>query len=199
VQQTNWPYHLPELGTPRASKANRDAVAERFPEPAEQQRVEGDLALIDCSDPLRSDVELRIVQTATPPHAQTLSRLPAVPGSGKILSLVLLYDIHDIDRFPRVQDVVSSCRLIKCAKASAGTRVGTAGKNIGNAHLKWAFSEAAALCLRNNPAGQRRLARLEKRHDKGTALTILAYKLARAVYDMLKRNMAFDMDKFRHS
>ena len=77
--------------------------------------------------------------------------------------------------------------------------MGTAGKKIGNAHLKWAFSEAAALFLRNNPEGQRMLARLEKRHDKGKALTILAHKLARAVYDMLKRTMAFDMDKFRHS
>jgi transposase len=77
--------------------------------------------------------------------------------------------------------------------------VGTAGKKIGNAHLKWAFSEAAALFLRNNPEGQRMLARLEKRHDKGKALTILAHKLARAVYYMLKRIMAFDMDKFRHS
>jgi len=30
-----------------------------------------------------------------------------VPGIGKILSLVLLYEIHQIDRFPRVQDFAS--------------------------------------------------------------------------------------------
>jgi transposase len=125
--------------------------------------------------------------------------LQTVPGLGKILSLVRLYEIHDIDRFPRVQDCVSYGRLVKCAKESAGTRLGTAGKKIGNAHLTWAFSEAAALFLRNHPDGQSMLARLEKRHDKGNALTILAHKLARAVSDMLKRQMAFDMDKFRHS
>ena len=34
--------------------------------------------------------------------AQTLYRLQSVPGIGKILSLVLLYEIHDITRFPRV-------------------------------------------------------------------------------------------------
>jgi transposase len=122
-----------------------------------------------------------------------------VPGIGKILSLVLLYAMHDMDRFPTVQDFVSYCRLVKCAKESAGKRLGTSGKKIGNAHLKWAFSEAAALCLRNNPAGQKYLARLEKKHDKGKALTILAHKLARAVYDMLKRQTAFDMAKFLHS
>jgi transposase len=87
---------------------------------------------------------------------------------------------------------------VKCAKESAGKRLGTAGKKIGNAHLKWAFSEAAALFLRNNPAGQKYLARLENTHDKGKALSILAHKLARAVYDMLKRHTAFDMEKFLH-
>jgi hypothetical protein len=109
---------------------------------------------------------------------------------------VLRYEIHNIDRFPRVQDVASYCRLGKCAQASAGTRLGTSGKTIGNAHRKWAFAEAAVLFWRNNPQGQKSLARLEKKHDKGTALTILAHTLARAVYDMLKRQTAFDMDVF---
>jgi hypothetical protein len=62
---------------------------------------------------------------------------------GKILSLVWRYEIHDIERFPRVQEFASSGRLVKCAKASAGKRSGTSGANIGKAHLKWAFSEAA--------------------------------------------------------
>jgi hypothetical protein len=52
---------------------------------------------------------------------------------GKILALVRLYDIPDLHRWPRVQDVVSSWRLVKCTKESAGQRYGTAGKNIGNA------------------------------------------------------------------
>jgi hypothetical protein len=42
------------------------------------------------------------------------------------------------------------------------------------------------------------LARLENKHDKGKALTILAHTLARAVYDRLKRQTAFEMDKFLH-
>jgi hypothetical protein len=40
---------------------------------------------------------------------------------------------------------------------------------------------------------------VEKRHDKGQALTILAHKLARAVYDMLKRKTAFEMNIFLHT
>jgi transposase len=122
--------------------------------------------------------------------------LQTVPGIGKILSLVLLYEIHDIERFPRVQDFVSYCRLVKCAKESAGKRYGFSGTKIGNAYLKWAFSEAAVLFLRANPAGQKVLTRLEKKHGQGKALTVLAQKLARAVYYMLTRNRAFDMQTF---
>jgi transposase len=85
---------------------------------------------------------------------------------------------------------------VKCSKESGGKRVGTSGKKIGNAHLKWAFSEAATLFLRNNPQGQKLLSRLEKKPDKGKALSILAHNLGRALYYMLRRKTAFAMDLF---
>jgi transposase len=196
VQQTNSQYNLPEIGKKIAYKANRTGVAERFADPAVQKSMEVDLTLIDHDDRVLNDLELSILNTAKQHDAQTLYLLQTVPGIGKILSLVLLYEIHAINRFPRVQDFVSYCRLVKCAKESAGKRYGTSGTKIGNAYLKWAFSEAAVLFLRANPAGQKYLARVEKKHGKGKALTILAHKLARAVYDMLKRHTAFEMRKF---
>ena len=176
IQNTHSQYNRPEIGKKLASKGNRDGVAERFPAPAVQKRVEVDLALIDYDDRLLSDVELTLVQTAKQHHAQTLYRLQSVLGIGKILSLVVLYEIHDIARFPRVQDFVSSCRLVKCAKESAGKRYGTSGAKIGNAYLQWAFSAAAVLFLRNHPAGQNYLARLEHKHGTGKAFTIFAHK-----------------------
>jgi transposase len=198
VQNTNSQYNLPEIGKKIAYKANRAGVAERFADPAVQKSMEVDLALIDYYDRLLTDLELHIVKSAKQHDVHTFYRLRSIPGVGKILALVLLYEIHDIRRFPRVQDFVSYCRLVKCAKESAGKRYGTSGKKIGNAYLKWAFSEAAALFLRNNPAAQKYLARLEKKHGKGKALTILAHKLARAVYYMLTRAMVFDMNIFLH-
>jgi transposase len=176
VQQTNSQYNLPAMGKKIAYKANRDGVSERFPDPAVQKSIAVDLALIDHYDQLLRDVELSILTTAKQHNANTLYLLRTVPGIGEILSLVLLYEIHDLQRFPRVQDFVSYCRLIKCAKESAGKRYGTSGSKIGNAYLKWAFSEAAVLFLRANPAGQKYLARLEKKHGTGKALTVLAHK-----------------------
>jgi transposase len=199
VQPTTCQYHLPEIGKKIAYKANRTGVAERFPDPAVPKSIEVDLALIDYYAQLLRDLALAIGTTAKQHGANTRYLLQTVPGIGKMLRLVLLYEIHEIARFPRVPDVVSSCRLVKCAKEAAGKRYGTAGTKIGHASLPWAFSAAAVLFLRPNAVGQKSRARLENKHGKGTALTGLAPKLARAVYDLLKREVGFDRDPFLQS
>jgi hypothetical protein len=63
-------------------------------------------------------------------------------------------------------------------------------------HLKWAFSEAAALFLKANESGKKYLDRLANKHGKGKALSILAHKTGRAVYFMLKNKKPFDQNKF---
>ena len=196
VHNTNSQYHLPAIGKKIASKANREGVAERCADPAVPKSIEVDLALSTSYDELLRDVERTSVTTATYHDANTLYLLQTVPGIGTMLSLVLLYEIHQIDRCPRGQDVVSSCRLVTWAREAAGKRYGTSGTTIGNAHRTWAFSEAAVVYLRDHPAAQKCLTRLEKKHDQGKALTILAQKFARAVDDMLKRPVAFERETF---
>jgi transposase len=136
------------------------------------------------------------VTAPLPPNATLQAPLMAGATEERRLLAVDCKRLILIERFPRVQDFASYCRLVKWAKASAGKRSGASGTQIGNAHLKWAFSEAAVLFLRDNPAGQKFLTRLEKKHSKGQALTILAHKVARAVYDMVKRKTAFDRHRF---
>ncbi len=199
IQNTNSQYNLPEIGKKIAYKANREGVAERFDEQSVQKSIEMDLLLIDHYDKLLTDVELYITRTAKEHDAQNLFLLCSVPGIGKILSLVILYEIHDIERFPTVQDFASYARLVKCSKESAGKRYGVSGAKIGNVHLKWAFSEASVLFLRGNSKGQRYVEKLTSKHGKAKALSILAHKLGRAVYYMLKRKRAFNMKQFLSS
>jgi len=175
VHNTNSQSHLPALGPTIASKANRDGVAERFADPAVHKSLEVALALISSYDALLRDVELTSVKTAKQPAATTRYLRHTVPGIGKMLSLGLLYDIQHIDRFPRVQECASSCRVGKCAKESNGTRSGTAGATMGKAQRTGAFSEAAVFFLRENPAGQQCLASVEKQHTTGKAWTICAH------------------------
>jgi len=193
---TNSQYNLPEIGKRLANKANREDVAEHFPDPSVRKTIEVDVSLIDHYDQLLGEVELSLTRSAKAPDVQTFARLQSVPGIGQILALVIFYEIQDIARFPRVQDFVSYCRLVKCAKESGGNRLGTSGKKIGNVHLRWAFAEAAVLFIRQSQPGKALFAKLEHKHGKAKALTVLAHKLGRAVYDLRTREHAFDLNRF---
>ncbi|MFC1751294.1 IS110 family transposase [Pseudomonadota bacterium] len=196
IQNTNSQYNLPAFGKKICRESNRDGVAERFSDPCVEQSIGLDISLIDVYDEKLKEVELYILRVARGHNPETLQLLKTVPGIGKILALVLLYEIHTIDRFEKVGNFLSYSRLVKCAKESAGKRYGTSGAKIGNVHLRWAFGEAACLFLRQNEAGQKFHQRLVKKHGKAKALSILAQKIGRAVYYMLKRKQAFNMKKF---
>ncbi len=196
IQNTNSQYNLPEFEKQLTSRCNRDGITDRFVDPSVHMSVQIDLDLLAYYDQMLKELEYFILCTAKDHDHNTLYRLRTVPGIGKILSLVILYEIHDITRFARPQELASYARLVKCAKESAGKIRGTGGSKIGNVHLKWAFSEAAVGFLRKNPDGQRYYARLERKHGKGKALTVLAHKLARAVYHIWKKDSVFDQEKF---
>ena len=112
-----------------------------------------------------SGIELYLTRHAKVDDPIGYQLLQTVPGIGKVLGLVLLYEIHDIRRFESVGRFVSYCRLVKCAHESAGKKSSTKGNKIGNAHLKWAFSEAACLMLRELPEAESLVARKEKKFD----------------------------------
>ena len=193
IENTNSQYNLPPFPKKLAYKANRSGVVDRFDDPGARKSVEVDLHLLDFYDQLLNNLELFIVKTARVHDSQSLHLLQTTPGIGKILSLVMLYEIHDIDRFPTVGDFISYCRLVKPQRESAGKKSGSRNSKIGNHHLKWAFSEAAVLFLRGNEPAQKIHQRRVSKHGKPKALAILAQKIARSVYFMLKRKEPFNM------
>ena len=67
---------------------------------------------------------------------------------------------------------------------------------MGNAFLKWAFSEAVLLLLRESEDVKELHQRLKNRYGKPKALAILSHKLGRAVYYMLKNKQAFNIKTF---
>jgi transposase len=196
IQNTNSHYNLPEFGRKIIHKIHRAGLAEHFPDPVVRRSIEVDLELIDHYDRLIRELEADLQRHARVHDPQALYLLRTVHGIGATLALVILYEIHHIRRFPSVGEFASYARLVKCPKESGGKRLGTSGSKIGNVHLKWAFSEAATLFLRANPEGMRYKQRLERKHGKGKALSIIAHRLGRAVYYMLLRNQAFSMEKF---
>ena len=196
IQNTHHQYNLPEPSAKIAYKANREGVADAFADPDTRKSMEIDFLLIEHYDSVIRELQLHLVRRAKEHDPQAFHRLRSVPGIGKVLALTILYEIHDIHRFERVQVFLSYSRLVKCDHSSAGKKLGTGGAKIGNVHLKWAFSEAAALFLRNNTEGQKYLRRTAGKHGKAKAMSILAAKLGRAVYFLLNKERAFDMDRF---
>ncbi len=160
--------------------------------------IAADMALLDSYDETIAELELFLAQQAKVHDAATCYLLRSIPGIGKILSMTILYEIYEIARFPGVGHFLSYSRLVKGSWESDGKkkRAASGAKKIGNVHLKWAFSEAAALFLRKNPVGQTYFQRLERKHGKGKAMSVLAAKLGRAVYYMLKRRQPFDLERF---
>ncbi len=158
--------------------------------------MEADLEVISVYDTTITDLERTILKLAQYHDPVSYALLQSVYGIGRIGALTILYEIEDIRRFPTVQDFASYARLVKCEKQSAGKKYGTSGSKIGNAHLKWAFSEAAVLFLRGNDPAKKHYERLVRKHGKGKALSILAHKLGRAVYFILKNKEVFDQKKF---
>src|SRR5207247_8119046 len=171
-------------------------IPERFADPSVQKSAAVNLALVDRLDELIGEVELYLVRTAKVDDVQTYHRLQTIPGVGKGLALILLYEIHDIRRFPDVGNFLSYARLVRCAHESAGKQKGSGGKKIGNPHLRWAFSEAACLFLRQSERARRWKVKQEKKRGPAKAMGILAAKLARAVYHVLTKKVAFDEQRF---
>jgi len=196
IQQTNYQYNLPTIGKTLKYKSNRAGVAERFDDQSARKTVEVDLELIAYYDEIIRKLEWHLVRSAKAHDPAALHLLLSIPGIGKILSLVILYEIQDIARFPKVQDFASYARLIRPKKSSAGKSCGSGNSKIGNSYLKWAFSEGVLLFLRETREAQPYIRRLERKYGKDKAKGILAHRLGRTVYYMLKNTQVFDITKF---
>ncbi|MBN4054239.1 IS110 family transposase [Nitrospira defluvii] len=196
IQLTNYQYNLPAFEKKLERKSNRVDIAERFRDPVVSKNVESDLSTMDHFEALIKGLEAYIVRYAKAFDTRTYYRLKTVPGIGKVLALVILFEIQEIKRFPTVGAFCSYARLVKCPKESAGKRYGYSGSKIGNAHLKWAFSEATILFMRESQRAKDFVAKMTKKHGKGKAISILAHKLGRAVYFVWKRQDSFDEKYF---
>jgi hypothetical protein len=74
--------------------------------------------------------------------------------------------------------------------------VGFGEQKIGNAHLRWAFGEAACLFLRSSERAKEWKKKQLRKRPEGQVLAILVARLARAVYHLWRKREAFDEQRF---
>jgi transposase len=197
IVNTNSQFNLPPLTKKLTHAGNRPAdFVERFTDPSTRLMIQADLNLIDHYDTQIGDLERHLVKSARIDDPVTFGFLKTVPGIGPILGLTLLYEIDQIGRFPEAGNFLSYSRLVRCEHSSAGKVKGSGGRKIGNAHLKWAFSEAACLMIRSVPAVKSWMQRQEAKRGKRKALAVLEAKIGRTVYHLWRKQRAFDLKRF---
>jgi len=109
VQMVNHQYNLDPFEKMLQYACNRD-VLDRFEQDSTRQNVEADLQLIGHYDQLLKQLESNLLRQAKLHDPQACFLLKTIPGVGNLLSLMLLYEIHTIDRFASVGDFLSYAR-----------------------------------------------------------------------------------------
>jgi transposase len=197
LQTTFLQYNLPAPPKKLAYAANRAELDLRvFEDASTRSMLQADLAIVAALDGQVKRLEAELVRTAKVHDPQTFARLKSVPGIGPVLALILLYEVQSIDRFEHEGQFLSYARLVGGVRESAGKSKGTGGRKIGNAHLKWAFGEAACLMLRESPKAKKWLAKKERKLGKARALSALACKIGRTVYHLWRKQECFEEKRF---
>jgi len=99
--------------------------------------VNSDIQLIGHLDKLLRDIEKQITDRANHHHRTDYNLLKSVTGVGDMLALSILYETHDINRFPSAGNYSSYCRVIRAQRTSAGKNQYGGNPKMGNPYLKW--------------------------------------------------------------
>jgi transposase len=196
IQLMNNQVNNPPLGQLNKFNYKKKNLLELFSDVHMQKSILSDISLLEHYDPVIRGLEVYILQHTRSAYRQSLNILQSIHGIGDIIALTILYEIDTIDRFKRVQDFISYCRLIRCTHQSAGKTYHGSNKKIGNPYLKRAFSEAAVFVSKFNPNIRKYLEKQISKKGKPKAYAILARKLAQGVFFMLKNKTVFNEKRF---
>jgi len=110
---------------------NRDVWAERilaqYANPLHRMAVTCEMDVIRAYDSQIEKLEAEITRQAKKHEGRDYHLLNTVPGIGRILSMLILFELDTIERFPTVKHFLSYVRLVKGSVASAGKVKGLTG------------------------------------------------------------------------
>ena len=199
VQNTYTQYNISTRNGRGRDRLREDDPTAVFADDSVRFMLDADIAVIERLDQTIVKLESHLIRHAKVDDPICFQLLRTIPGVGPVLALVMLYEVHNIDRFAHIGEFVSYARLVACGHESDGKKLGTGGRKIGNAHLKWAFGEAAALMIRETDEAKAFMEKMTKQRGKSRAVALLAAKIGRAVYWIMKRKQPFDLVKFWNS
>jgi transposase len=188
--------NLEPVGSAVKYASKRSGLPGQFADEHVGRSVAADLELTAALDAIIRRLERQIAEAARGHYAKELAVLQSIPGVGPVTALTVLLEIDAVGRFATRQQFASYARLVCPPRESAGKAYAPSGRKQGNAYLKWAFSEAAVHAAQYDDRIGAHLKKLESRFGPGKARSVLAHKLGRAAYHMLRRGRVFDLQKF---
>ncbi len=155
--------------------------------------IQSNLAVLKCLEEQIHRLETAVLASAKL-HPE-YERLLTVDGIGKILGLTIMLETGEIGRFPDVGDYASYCRCVNSSRWSNAKKKGEGNRKNGNKYLAWAYVEAAHFAARYNERVRRFYQRKKVKTNAIIAIKATAHKLARACYHVMRRQVAFDVER----
>lgn len=155
--------------------------------------VRCNLRVINCLNLEIRQIERVVLQRCR--HRHDYQALLTVPGVGKILALTIVLEVGDIERFAKAGQFASYCRCVGSQWLSNGKKKGEGNRKSGNKYLAWAFVEAAAFAIRYDPHARRYYQRKAARTNKVVARKAVAHKLARACWQVMRKDVPFESQR----
>ena len=110
----------------------------------------------------------------------------SVPGIGENLSILIVTEIDDINRFSSAAKLHSYAGLIPSTYSSGNRTFNGRITKQGNKYLRWAMIEAVEPASRKDAEIRRMYHRLSRRKGANSAKVAVARRLLRIVYKVLK-------------
>jgi len=157
---------------------------------------EGDRFLLDSDLDVLGDLDEQIrraekMLSRVGRADRRVHRLKSIPGIGAFISMLLVAEIDDLSRFPRVEKLHAYAGLIPTTHASGGkVRHGRVVATC-NKYLRWAMIEAVWPAIRKDPGLRRYYDRLARRKGANTAKVATARRLLTIAYRVLKENREY--------
>jgi transposase len=155
--------------------------------------LKSDLATMNCLSIQITQIEKEVIKQVR--VKSEYERLLEVSGIGKILTLTIMLETGNIERFAQVGNYSSYCRCVNSKRISNGKKKGTNNSKNGNRYLSWAYIEAAHFAIRFSPIIKRYYQRKMQKTNAVIAIKAVAHKLARACYYVLRDDVPFDEAK----
>lgn len=166
-----------------------------FPE-HERFLINSLLGQIDSFEKLKASFDQRIESIDT--HNQELKLLSTIPAmKGKMIAYIVLAETDNISRFRNSDAFVAYAGIIpKDCSSGSKNRKGRLRTDC-NQFLKWALIQAVIPAMRKDPALRREYQTVKARSNASAARIVIARKLARVIYHVLKEQRPYYTESSR--